>query len=183
MTCGSNLLDIRQMVDDESFLRHIPLYSISDIPNPNSNPGLAQQHTTNEKLQLHVMDCGKMNDCVIRLPSVDEKCLEFGNHCNKERVPFIVYVDLEYILRKTKPDKEYMSSYAYQRHEIFSIGYCVLDDALLSYQFHRYKDYIFVELRAKMYAVRVDGKNDTKKEKGIKNNISVRHSESLLVFS
>ena len=70
--------------------------------------------STNEKLQLHVMNCGKMNDCVIRLPSADEKWLEFGNHCNKKRVPFIVYVDLESVLQKTEPDREDVSSYAYQ---------------------------------------------------------------------
>jgi len=32
----------------------------------------------------------------------------------------------------------------------------------------------FVGLRAKMYAVRVDGKKDTKKIKGIKNNVVAR---------
>jgi len=46
----------------------------------------------NEKLQSHVVDCGKMNDCAIRLPSEDNKWFEFGNHCNKEQMPFIVYV-------------------------------------------------------------------------------------------
>ena len=36
MTCGSHLLDTWEMVDDESYLRHI---------NNISNPGLAQQYT------------------------------------------------------------------------------------------------------------------------------------------
>ncbi|XP_018355589.1 PREDICTED: uncharacterized protein LOC108756344 [Trachymyrmex septentrionalis] len=44
---------------------------------------------TNEKLQSHTMDCQKINDCAIRLPSADDRWLEFGNHCNKERVSFI----------------------------------------------------------------------------------------------
>ncbi|KAG5313777.1 YMD3 protein, partial [Pseudoatta argentina] len=51
--------------------------------------------STNEKLQSYVMDCEKINDSAIRLPSVDDKWLEFGNYCNKDRVPFIVYADLE----------------------------------------------------------------------------------------
>ncbi|KYN50748.1 hypothetical protein ALC56_10211, partial [Trachymyrmex septentrionalis] len=80
---------------------------------------------TNEKLQSHTMDCQKINDCAIRLPSEDEKWLKFGNFCNKERVPFVVYADLECILRKTEPDRENASSYAYQQHEVFSIGYYV----------------------------------------------------------
>jgi len=76
-----------------------------------------------EKLQLHKVDCQKINDCVIRLSSEDDKWLEFGNHCNKERVPFIVHADLECVLRKIESDKEDASSYAYQRHEALNIGY------------------------------------------------------------
>ena len=44
------------------------------------------------------------SDCRVR------KWLEFGNHCNKERVPFILYADLECVLRKTESDKEDASS-------------------------------------------------------------------------
>ncbi|KYQ53702.1 hypothetical protein ALC60_07365 [Trachymyrmex zeteki] len=54
----------------------------------------------------------------------DDKWLEFGNHCRKERVPFTVYADLECVLRKMEPDKE-NASYTYQRHEVCSIGYYV----------------------------------------------------------
>jgi len=43
-----------------------------------------------------------MNDCAIRLPSEDDKWLSFNNYCRKERVPFIVYADLECILEKRK---------------------------------------------------------------------------------
>ncbi|KYN22663.1 hypothetical protein ALC57_04933 [Trachymyrmex cornetzi] len=66
-------------------------------------------------------DCQKLNDCAIRLPSEDDRWLEFSNHRNQERVPFIVYADLECILRKTEPDKEDASSYTYQQHEVCSI--------------------------------------------------------------
>ena len=59
-----------------------------------------------EKLQLHEVDCQKINDCAIRLPSEDDKWLEFDNYSNRERIPFIVYVDLEYVrqnpTRKTR---------------------------------------------------------------------------------
>jgi len=94
-----------------------------------------------EKLQLHEVDCQKINDCAIRLPSEDDKWLEFGNHAShKERIPFIVYADLECVLRKTESDKEDTSSYAYQQHEALSIGYyirCAYDDTLSSYYFRR----------------------------------------------
>jgi len=60
-----------------------------------------------EKLQLHEVDCQKIKDYAIRMPSVDDKWLEFENHSNFwERVPFIVYADLECILRKSKSDRE-----------------------------------------------------------------------------
>ncbi|KAL6250898.1 hypothetical protein P5V15_009292 [Pogonomyrmex californicus] len=47
-----------------------------------------------------------MNDCAIRLPSEDDKWLEFKNHTNKERLPFIVYADLECVLQRTEPAKK-----------------------------------------------------------------------------
>ncbi|XP_018374274.1 PREDICTED: uncharacterized protein LOC108768373 [Trachymyrmex cornetzi] len=85
-------------------------------------------------------DCQNLNDCAIRLPNGDDRWLEFDNHNNIERVPFIVYADLECVLRKTEPNKEDASSYEYQRHEVFSIGYyvrCSYDNSLSSYHFQR----------------------------------------------
>jgi len=57
---------------------------------------------------------------VIRLPSDDDKWLSFSNHNRKERVPFIIYADLEYILEKTDSDPR-----TSQHHRVFSIGYYV----------------------------------------------------------
>jgi len=56
------------------------------------------------KLEIHSEDCGKLNDCAIRLSSEDDKWLSFNNHCRKERVPFVDYADLEYVLEKTDMD-------------------------------------------------------------------------------
>ncbi|XP_011067903.1 PREDICTED: uncharacterized protein LOC105154238 [Acromyrmex echinatior] len=67
-----------------------------------------------KKLQPHEVDCQKINDCAMRLPSEDDRWLEFDNYNNRERVPFIVYADLECVLRKTKSDKEDATSYMYQ---------------------------------------------------------------------
>ncbi|XP_018367698.1 PREDICTED: uncharacterized protein LOC108764129, partial [Trachymyrmex cornetzi] len=72
--------------------------------------------STSKKLELHAMDCRKINDCAIRLPSEDDKWLEFDNHRNKERIPIVVYADLECVLQKTESDKE-DASYTYQRHK------------------------------------------------------------------
>ncbi|XP_011064221.1 PREDICTED: uncharacterized protein LOC105151933 [Acromyrmex echinatior] len=51
------------------------------------------------KLEIHSEDYGKLNDCVMRLTSED-KWLSFDTHRRKERIPFVVYADLEYALEK-----------------------------------------------------------------------------------
>ncbi|XP_025266657.1 uncharacterized protein LOC112638704, partial [Camponotus floridanus] len=56
------------------------------------------------KLQSHTVDCGEMNDCAIRLPSDKDKWLEFNNYNRKERLPFVVYADLECVLTKTEEE-------------------------------------------------------------------------------
>ncbi|KYN18063.1 hypothetical protein ALC57_09637 [Trachymyrmex cornetzi] len=100
--------------------------------------------STSVKLHSHTMDCRNINNCVIRQPNEDDKWLEFGNYNNKERVPFIVYADLQCVLQKMEPDKE-DASYTYQRHKVCSVGYymrCSYDNSLSSYQFRRDKDCI-----------------------------------------
>ena len=72
-----------------------------------------------------------MNDCAIRLLSEDDKRLEFGNYFNKERVTFIVYAELECVLRKIEPNKEDASSYTCQQHEDVM---CPYDDVLSSFR-------------------------------------------------
>ncbi|XP_018342240.1 PREDICTED: uncharacterized protein LOC108748509 [Trachymyrmex septentrionalis] len=82
--------------------------------------------STNEKLQSHTMDCQKINDCAIRLPSEDEKWLEFENLCNKEHVPSVVYADLECVLRRRNPTKK-------MRHRMRINGMSTSLDKLASY--------------------------------------------------
>ncbi|KYN50310.1 hypothetical protein ALC62_11038, partial [Cyphomyrmex costatus] len=97
---------------------------------------------TSQKLEIHCEDCGKLNKCAIRLPSEEKKWLEFHNYGMKERAPFVVYADLECVLRKTEDTATSTSSYAYQQHEV-SIGYyvrCSYDDTLSAYRFRRDND-------------------------------------------
>lgn len=102
-----------------------------------------------EKLENHTVDCGEMNDCAIRLPSEEDKWLSFKNYNRKERVPFIVYADLECVLQK-KQRKEDVKSYMYQHHQVFSIAYyvhCSYDKSLSKFRCRRDSDCIkwFVE--------------------------------------
>ncbi|XP_043285310.1 uncharacterized protein [Venturia canescens] len=61
--------------------------------------------STIEKLQSHEVDCGVINDCAVRLPAENDKWLEFTNANRKERLPFVVYADLECILEKTSAEE------------------------------------------------------------------------------
>ncbi|KYN20689.1 hypothetical protein ALC57_06948 [Trachymyrmex cornetzi] len=100
--------------------------------------------STSTKLETHSEDCEKINDCAIRLPSEDDKWLSFRNHCRKERVPFVVYADLECALEKTDSDLQ-SATHTYQHHNVFRIGYyvqCSYDSSLSGFRFRRDKDCI-----------------------------------------
>ncbi|KYN15987.1 hypothetical protein ALC57_11766 [Trachymyrmex cornetzi] len=61
----------------------------------------------------------------------------------KERVPFVVYADLECALEKIDKDPT-SATYTYQHHNVFSVGYYVhysYDSSLSGYRFRRDKDY------------------------------------------
>ncbi|XP_067216205.1 uncharacterized protein [Linepithema humile] len=96
---------------------------------------------TREKLSVHSVDCGKMNDCAVVLPSEDDKWLTFRNYNRKERLPFVVYADLECTLEKK--DGQDGTTYAYQHHNVFSVGYyvsCTYDNSLSGYKSYRGED-------------------------------------------
>ena len=96
-------------------------------------------HSEN-KLEAHTVDCRQINDCAVRLPSEKDKWLKFDNYTRKERMPFIVYADLECVLRKI-PD----NASQYQQHEVFSVGYyvqCAYDKTISGYQSYRGDDCI-----------------------------------------
>ncbi|XP_076671972.1 uncharacterized protein LOC143370803 [Andrena cerasifolii] len=100
-----------------------------------------------EKLEAHSLDCRQMNDCAILLPSEGNNLLKFSNHCMKERLPFVVYADLECIIEKTE-DNHRMGEIdsklrAYQHHKVHSIAYymhCLYDTSLLTYRCRRDAD-------------------------------------------
>ncbi|XP_071576403.1 uncharacterized protein, partial [Temnothorax nylanderi] len=105
--------------------------------------------SSSDKLQSHTVDCREVNKCAIRLPSEDNKWLSFKNHSRKERLPFVVYADLECVLQKTQPETEH-ASYVYQHHRVCSIAYyiqCSYDKTLSGYRFRRDNDCVawFVE--------------------------------------
>ncbi|KYN15203.1 hypothetical protein ALC57_12578, partial [Trachymyrmex cornetzi] len=79
------------------------------------------------KLEMHSEDCEKINDCAIRLPSKDDK---------KERVPFVVYADLECALERIDSDSQSAT------HTVGYYVQCSYDSSLSGYRFRRDKDCI-----------------------------------------
>ncbi|KAL6417296.1 hypothetical protein ACFW04_012845 [Cataglyphis niger] len=80
-----------------------------------------------------------MNECAIVLPTEEDKLLNFNNHERKERVPFVVYADLECALEREEERRTPNASIV-QRHKAHSVGYyarCAFDDARSVYRAHR----------------------------------------------
>jgi len=96
---------------------------------------------TSEKLSAHSVDCGKLNDCAIVLPDEDDKWLTFDHHSRKERIPFVVYADLECALERKDGDERRTANTAIvQHHKVHSVGYytrCSFDDGASAYRFYR----------------------------------------------
>jgi len=94
---------------------------------------------TSEKLSAHSVDCERMNDCAIVLPNDDDKWLAFRNYDRKERIPFVVYADLECALERKEEESTSNTSIT-QHHKAFSVGYyirCAYDDSKSMYRSYR----------------------------------------------
>ncbi|XP_020297964.1 uncharacterized protein LOC109862346 [Pseudomyrmex gracilis] len=53
---------------------------------------------TSDKLAVHTVDYERLNNSAVVLPAEEKNCLKFENYNNKERVPMVVYADLECVL-------------------------------------------------------------------------------------
>ncbi|XP_076383905.1 uncharacterized protein LOC143261219 [Megalopta genalis] len=98
-----------------------------------------QYFKSQEKLSIHEIDCSRMNECALRLPTEDDKWLKFKNYAYKEPAPFVIYADLECLLEKEE-DQGHGAYCRYQHHHAFSVGYylhCRYDSSLSEYQAYR----------------------------------------------
>lgn len=87
-----------------------------------------------EKFEQHIKECHKINKTAIKMPEPGENILKFKNFQNKEKVPFVIYADLESILKPTHNETHY------QEHIASAVGYyvkCSYDDSLSFYRSHR----------------------------------------------
>ncbi|KAK4884494.1 hypothetical protein RN001_000765 [Aquatica leii] len=99
--------------------------------------------TTQDILNKHKSYCMNSNECCVRLPKQSEKYLSFKNYRYQEKVPFVIYADLECILEKCNDiDSNLLNtkSKSYQKHLPFSIAYylkCSYDDTLSKFCTYR----------------------------------------------
>lgn len=102
--------------------------------------------TTRKAIDEHYVDCRKQNECVIEMPSTMENGIQFNNYQNQLMVPFIIYADIESLLKE--PSEQFcngVKTQAFQQHEAYSIGYYFkhfYDDSKSYYKSNRSVDCI-----------------------------------------
>nr|CAH7717038.1 unnamed protein product [Callosobruchus chinensis] len=97
-----------------------------------------------ESLNKHIFTCRKMNKTKITPPSGDEKYISFSDFKNKQKVPFVIYADLETILKDYK-DSNTGSIKKYQKHIPCSIAnylLCTYDNSRSKFNLYTGKDCI-----------------------------------------
>ncbi|KAJ8950067.1 hypothetical protein NQ314_008073 [Rhamnusium bicolor] len=77
--------------------------------------------SSQDKLNDHVVDCEKFNDCKIEFSR--ERYIKFKNFVYKETVPFIIYADFESLLEPFNDDDSHCKTSRYQKHIAYSAGY------------------------------------------------------------
>ncbi|XP_074041973.1 uncharacterized protein [Leptinotarsa decemlineata] len=90
-----------------------------------------------EKLEKHTEYCQRINETAIKMPEEGKNIIKFKNHKNKERAPFVVYADLESVLKPTDDPKKH------QHHIPAAVGNylkCSYDDTLSFYRAYRGED-------------------------------------------
>lgn len=95
------------------------------------------------KLEEHIKHC--KNDAKIVLPIEKNKWLEFTNYKNQQKVPFVIYADIESILEPVTLNNGASNTARYQNHHASSIGLyfkCSYDDSLSFYWSNRSSDCI-----------------------------------------
>lgn len=83
--------------------------------------------TSIDRLKKHELICINLNKCAIEMPTEDDgnNFVKFENYERGMKVPYVMYLDMEAILKK--PQKEVFnpncSTTAHQEHVVHSIGY------------------------------------------------------------
>ena len=91
--------------------------------------------------QRHRLTCQNMNKCRVILPDHENNILKFKNYQYKEKVPFVVYADIECLLEPVVDS--HMNTSIHQKHVPTSVAYnvlCSFDNSLSKIKLYREKD-------------------------------------------
>ncbi|XP_070158019.1 uncharacterized protein [Polyergus mexicanus] len=143
-----NVYTVRDKKNGKGSCRIVPLHLTDDKKDRHVNLFYLNDTTcmhyfrTSDKLSAYSANCERMNEGAIVLPTNDDKWLEFHNYGRKDRLPFVVYTDLECVLEK-KEKKRTSNTSIVQHHKVYSAGYysqCAFDDASSTYKAYRGED-------------------------------------------
>ena len=105
-----------------------------------------QSYTTEKKLRKHEKVCENHDFCHLKMPDKDNKILKYVSGEKSLKVPFIIYADLECLLKKintcqNNPDKSYTEKKATHRPSSYSlVTCCSFDKSKNEQKYYKGKD-------------------------------------------
>lgn len=96
---------------------------------------------TKVKLDDHKIYCQEINTCQVEFPK--DKFIKFKNFVNKERTPYVIYADLETMLKPCHDTNVTSHTVKYQNHVAYSAGFylkCSFNNSLSFYRSYRGTD-------------------------------------------
>ena len=105
-----------------------------------------QSYATEKKLRKHKKVCENHDFCNLKMPDEDNKILQYISGEKSLKVPFVIYADLECVLKKVNtcqnnPDKSYTKKKATHRPSGYSLSTCCsFDKSLNEQKYYRAED-------------------------------------------
>ena len=105
-------------------------------------------YTTKEKLRKHERICNDHDFCYLKIPDESNKILKYIPGEKSLKVPFIIYADLECLLKKintcqNNPEKSYTEKKAKHKPSGYSlVTCCSFDKSKNKRKYYRGKDYM-----------------------------------------
>ena len=105
-----------------------------------------QSYTTEKKLRKHEKVCKKHDFCNLKMPDEDNKILKYVSGEKSLKVPFVIYADLECLLKKintcqNNPEQSYTEKKITHRPSGYSLTTCYsFDKSLNEQKYYRGED-------------------------------------------
>ncbi|XP_043466577.1 uncharacterized protein LOC122501291 [Leptopilina heterotoma] len=141
-------VDSNALYDDDGFMNfhYVWIKNLSHLVSKQLSAKNGKKHICDrclhyfssvDRLNAHIENCKKVNECKVTLPKPDKSLITFKNYKNKEKVPYVIYADCESLLLPADEDVDNLSkTEVFQRHKLLSIGYyikCSYDESLCKY--------------------------------------------------